>query len=82
LGRFVVLSKWLLQEKKLIPIWVGNDRAVAAYWLELNDHAPETPITDPESGEIVDWAKGENLGLFKLVKVRSTDGACAKTKGE
>jgi ADP-heptose:LPS heptosyltransferase len=23
LGRFVALSKWLLQEKKLVPIWVG-----------------------------------------------------------
>jgi hypothetical protein len=53
-----------------IVAFSSTDRAVAAYWLELNDHAPETPITDPASGEIVDWAKGENLGLFKLVKVK------------
>ena len=65
-----------------IVAFSSTDRAVASYWLDLNDHATETPITDPASGEIVDWAKGENLGLFKLVKMRSTDGACAKVKGK
>jgi hypothetical protein len=57
-----------------IVAFSSTDRAVASYWLDLNDHAPETPVVDPETGEIVEWAKGENLGLFKLVK--------ASNKGE
>jgi hypothetical protein len=53
-----------------IVAFSSTDRAVSSYWLDLNDHGEETPIADPETGEIVEWAKGENLGLFKLVKVK------------
>jgi hypothetical protein len=56
-----------------IVVFSSTDRAVASYWLDLNDHAPETPIADLENGEIVEWAKGENLGLFKLIKVKNND---------
>jgi hypothetical protein len=65
-----------------IVAFSSTDRAIAAYWLELNDYAPEVPVYDPDTKEIIGWERGENLGLFKLVKVRSTDGACAKVKGE
>jgi hypothetical protein len=51
-----------------IVAFSSTDRAVAAYWLELNDHAPEVPVYDPDTKEITGWERGENLGLFKLVK--------------
>jgi hypothetical protein len=55
-----------------IVAFSSTDRGVCQHWLECNDYAPETPYTDPDTGEVDPsrWVRGDCLNLFKLMKVK------------
>lgn len=54
-----------------IVAFSASERAICQHWLDCNDHEPETPFTDLETGS-VEWVKGERLGLFTLKKVKAS----------
>lgn len=49
-----------------------QDRAAAKHWLDCNNYAEDTPIIDPDSGEVTGWSKGDCLNLFKIVKASNS----------
>ena len=53
-----------------IVAFSASERGICQHWLECNDYGPETPFTDLETGA-VEWAKGECLNLFKVVKCKT-----------
>lgn len=55
-----------------IVAFSASERAICQHWLECNDYRPDKPLIDPETGETTGYAKGDCLGLFKLV--RATKG--------
>ncbi len=58
-----------------IVAFSASDRGICQHWLECNDYGPDMAYYDPNTGEIVPdkWVRGECLGLFKLIKVKSND---------
>ena len=55
-----------------IVAFSANERGICQHWLECNNFAPDEPMVDSDTGEIVpgQWVRGDCLGLFKLVKVK------------
>ena len=45
-----------------------QDRAAAKHWLDCNDYSEDKPVVDPDTGEVIGWAKGDCLNLFKIAK--------------
>lgn len=58
-----------------IVAFSATERGICQHWLECNDYGPDQVYVDPDTGEIVPnkWVRGECLGLFKLIKVKSND---------
>lgn len=72
------MSRYEVQFKSSgIVAFSASERGICQHWLECNDYGPDVPYVDPETsgsdGEIVPdkWVRGECLGLFKLIKVKS-----------
>lgn len=64
------MSRYEVQFKSTgIVAFSASERGICQHWLECNDHGPDTPFTDLETGETV-WEKGECLGLFILKRVK------------
>lgn len=53
-----------------IVAYSSHDRGLCQHFIECNDYGPDKPIVDPETGETTGYAKGDCLGLFKLLKVK------------
>jgi len=47
-----------------------QDRAAALHWLSCNNYGDDKSVLDPDTGEVVDYAQGDCLNLFKLIKVK------------
>ena len=43
-------------------------KAAAKHWLDCNDYSEDKPVFDPDTGEVIGWAKGDCLNLFKIAK--------------
>lgn len=55
-----------------IVAYSHQERGMCQYFIDCNDYGPDKPLIDPETsgseGETTGYAKGDCLGLFKLVK--------------
>lgn len=54
-----------------IVAFSSHDRGLCQHFIECNDYGPDKPIVDPDTGETTEYAKGDCLGLFKLIKVKT-----------
>lgn len=51
-----------------IVAYSHQERGMCQYFIDCNDYGPDKALIDPETGETTEYAKGDCLGLFKLVK--------------
>lgn len=51
-----------------IVAFKSPDRGFCKEFILANNYGPDKPISDPDSGEIVGYERGDCLNLFKLVK--------------
>ena len=52
-----------------IVAYSHQERGMCQYFIDCNDYGPDKPLIDTETGETIGYAKGDCLGLFKLIKV-------------
>lgn len=52
----------------------ASERGICTHWVDQNNYAPETPYTDPDTGETDpdQWVRGECLNLFEVVRCKPT----------
>lgn len=50
--------------------YTTSERANAVYWIECNDFGPDKPVTDPDTGEVTGYERGDCLNLFCLKRVK------------
>lgn len=48
------------------------DRGLCQHFIECNNYAPDVSEIDPDTGEVTEYARGDCLNLFKLVKVKKS----------
>lgn len=53
-----------------IVAYSNNDRSMCKYWIQCNNHGPDKPIVDQDTGEVIGYTVGDCLNLFKLVTVK------------
>lgn len=53
-----------------IVAFSSHDRGLCTYFIECNNYGPEKPVTDPETGEVTGYQRGDCLNLFTLRKVK------------
>lgn len=51
-----------------IVAFSSNDRGLCQHFIDCNNYGPETMYTDPETGEVTGYERGECLNLFKIMK--------------
>lgn len=53
-----------------IVAYSSQERGMCQHFIDCNDYGPDKALIDPETGETMGYAKGDCLGLFKLIKVK------------
>lgn len=52
-----------------IVAFSSHDKGLCRYFIDSNNYAPDKPVVDPDTGEVIGYEQGECLGLFKLIKI-------------